>query len=143
VLVKLSPSAAWAASRLTVCGELTVVILKLAISLAPGLAAGFGVVAFVTSDQGVTLFQVEPVPSQRIFIADAASNSAPSPRHNARQNARNPRLTLIVLSPRKESAHQACAARRLITQKVRRRQSKLPAILLRTQRENQQKHVHY
>jgi hypothetical protein len=45
VLSTRRPAAAWAAFKLTVCGVLTVVMLKSARSLAPGGAAGSGVEA--------------------------------------------------------------------------------------------------
>src|SRR6476659_9661838 len=83
VLLKDSPSAAWAASRLTVCGVLTVVILKVATSVAPGFAGGSGVTAFEKSDHGPAEFQLAPVPSQRIFVADATFDKSASPRIDA------------------------------------------------------------
>src|SRR5690349_19122969 len=47
-------------------------MLKIAISPAPGFAAGLGVVVFENSDQDVELSHDEPVPSHRMFVADAA-----------------------------------------------------------------------
>ena len=63
-LLKTKPRADWAASRLTVCGVLTVVMLKIAVSAAPGLKSGLGVVVPLVVDQEAGVFQLVPVPSQ-------------------------------------------------------------------------------
>ena len=64
VLLKTIPSAAWSAFRSTVCGVLTLVMLKVAVSPLPGTALGLGVVALLFVDQLVVLFQLVPVPFQ-------------------------------------------------------------------------------
>ena len=83
MLLKTSPRADWGASRLTVCGVLTAVMLKMARSAAPGGADGLGVGSLLTWDQDAGLFQLEPVPSQTMFAAKATSDESADPMANA------------------------------------------------------------
>jgi len=95
-LLNDKPRADCADSRLTICGVLTVVILKLAISPAPGLAGGLGVVALVAKDQGVVEFHFEPVPSQNMLVAETTSDKSADPIANASQQAQRDRRILIA-----------------------------------------------
>src|SRR5262249_6684317 len=65
-LLNTRPSADWGASRFTVCGVLTVVTLKMAMSPAPGFAKGSNIreLELEDVDHGPLPFQVVPVPSQ-------------------------------------------------------------------------------
>src|SRR6478735_5819833 len=97
VLLKDNPSADCVASRLTVCDVLRVVMLKMATSAAPGFADGSGVVAPLTVDQGVRLFQLEPVPSQKRFAACAAK-----PIAKARNQAQIAISIFMLRGPRRK-----------------------------------------
>jgi hypothetical protein len=63
-LLTTIPCADWLAFRFTVCGEVTLLILKLAMSKVLGGVAGSGVVALLEVDQELAVFQPVPVPSQ-------------------------------------------------------------------------------
>src|SRR5215210_4472217 len=84
VLSTRSPAAAWGAFKLTVCGVLTVMMLKSARSEAPGGAAGSGVAAFWSVDQELATFQPVPVPSQdRVAAGERYAESATTDKASA------------------------------------------------------------
>jgi len=94
VLLKVSPRADWGASRFTACDELRVVMLKIAVSAAPGLAAGLsnGLLEFDTLDHGPITFQLVPVPSQKMFSAKAASGVSNQPSARIRNSPQPSRI---------------------------------------------------
>lgn len=61
---KTKPCAAWLAFKLTICAELSELMLRLATSAAPGMADGSGLVALTRVDQEPTRLQSLPLPSQ-------------------------------------------------------------------------------
>src|SRR5436305_4651617 len=73
VLLIVIPWIDWFALRFTVCEVLGVVMLNIAVSDAPGGEAGLGVAALLAVDQGATLSQPVPVPSQKILVARAGN----------------------------------------------------------------------
>jgi hypothetical protein len=100
LLAKLRPAADWAASKLTVCAEVTVLMLNCAKSDAPGGAVGSGIAASGSVDQELATFQLVPVPSQERMAADPEpANEEQTDNVRTTMNGLLAESQLMVLSP--------------------------------------------